>query len=276
MKALMVEFRLPYRYIPRFRKNPFKFLTKLYNLCHYKYPYMFNSIELDIYNVCNRSCEYCPNSKYKIPPHKMDEKLFHRIIDQLSAMKYNGRILLHRFGEPLLDDRLDNFVKYINEKCDYARIELFTNGDYLDYARFKELLEAGVDYFEITQHSNTLSEANMSLFRNMTIAEKSKVKLLMSAQIYLCNRGGEFGSIRKEDYFKDIKRPCYHPCGALIVDSYGKVVICCNDYHSSVVLGDLNNQSLMEIWKSEQFDKVRKKLAYGNRELFEICKKCDA
>lgn len=270
LKALL-EFRLPLR----LRKNPFNLLTILYNLLYYKYPYMFFSIEIDIYNVCNRrNCPYCPNSIYKVNPHKMDEELFYKIIDELATMRYNGRILLHRYGEPLLDERLDKFVRYIKSKCQRARIEIFTNGDFLDYPRFRELVEAGVDYFEITQHSNCLSEANLSLFKNATLEDRWHFSFIMGAQLYLCNRAGIFESIR-ETYFQNKSRPCIYPWHALVVDSYGRVVLCCNDYHSSVVLGDLNQQNILEIWKSKKFSKIRKELIRGNRDIFEICKKCD-
>ena len=46
----------------------------------------------------------------------MNEKLFYNIIDQLAKMKFNGNLNLHQYNEPLLDKRLETFVRYIKKK----------------------------------------------------------------------------------------------------------------------------------------------------------------
>lgn len=241
------------------------------NLFHYKYPFMFTRIEIDIYNLCNRKCSYCPNSIYKTKPHKMKEKLFYKIIDQLGEIGYRNEITLHRYGEPLLDNRLEKFVKYICKKCKGATINLHTNGVLLDYAAFKKLSEAGVKIFTITQHDMCLSQNNLSIFNNATREERKKIVFRMGAELYKINRGGLL-SLREE---KRENRPCYEPRRNFTIDSYGKVLLCCNDYLSKIVLGDLTKEKIMDIWKNKKYNHLRSELAKGNRGITPICRCCD-
>jgi radical SAM protein with 4Fe4S-binding SPASM domain len=54
------------------------------------------------------------------------------------------------------------------------------------------------------------------------------------------------------------KRPaCYYLWHSFVILSDGRVVPCCRDYDAKIVLGDLNNQSLEEIWNSKILKKIR-------------------
>jgi radical SAM protein with 4Fe4S-binding SPASM domain len=54
----------------------------------------------------------------------------------------------------------------------------------------------------------------------------------------------------------------------LHVNSAGKVFLCCNDYNFEYQFGDLNNQTVNEIWRSEKHIEV------VERAFKEICTKC--
>ena len=55
------------------------------------------------------------------------------------------------------DKRLPEFVKYIRTKLPKSSIRVYTNGDFLTIEKYLKLKYAGVDIFEITQHSETPS-----------------------------------------------------------------------------------------------------------------------
>jgi hypothetical protein len=231
---------------------------------------MFKVIEIETYNICNRKCNYCPNSINENEPHYMDEKLFYKIIDQLSDLDYKGRISLHRYGEPLLDKRLNKFVKYAKDRCPGAYITIFTNGDYLDYKHFKELSKDGVDSFFITIHSK-FNENHISLLLNSNDEDKTKIKMMKSQNLHLYNRGGLLPKNRNIPE----NSICINPSDFMIINSFGKAVLCCMDYHSSVVYGNLNNEKLIDVWNNEKISKIREELSKGNRNCTDICKKCD-
>lgn len=50
-------------------------------------------------------------------------------------------------------------------------------------------------------------------------------------------------------------------------------MLCCNDYFSSVCLGNIVNESLSTIWNKPEYKRLRKKLGTGVFEL-DLCKKC--
>lgn len=53
------------------------------------------------------------------------------------------------------------------------------------------------------------------------------------------------------------KKPCSHIFRFLNVASNGDVVMCCIDYNHSVILGNVNNSNIMDIWNGEKFTKIR-------------------
>ncbi len=79
---------------------------------------LFTSINLETYGYCNRKCNCCFNSDNYADRElgKMDEDLYHKVIDELSEIKYAGRISPHFFGEPLMDKRITNLVSYNPKK----------------------------------------------------------------------------------------------------------------------------------------------------------------
>ena len=54
----------------------------------------------------------------------------------------------------------------------------------------------------------------------------------------------------------------------------GRMGLCCCDNFEVTTLGDLNEQTLQEIWKGEKYQDARKKIGEG-RQNFPFCKHCD-
>jgi radical SAM protein with 4Fe4S-binding SPASM domain len=53
----------------------------------------------------------------------------------------------------------------------------------------------------------------------------------------------------------------------------GKVIPCCFDKDAEFVMGDLNNESFMSIWKGKQYTEFRKKILTGRNKI-NICRNC--
>ena len=55
----------------------------------------------------------------------------------------------------------------------------------------------------------------------------------------------------------------------------GRVILCCQDWRASVVLGDLRRQSIREVWHSEAYNRVKRAI-YGTdkTEQPEVCLRC--
>ena len=74
---------------------------------------------------------------------------------------------------------------------------------------------------------------------------------------------------------KKITSVCFYPWSALSVLCDGRAVTCCVDYNGVQEVGDLNVQSVAEIWNGPVVSGIRKnfgKLDYGG---FPVCQRCD-
>jgi len=68
--------------------------------------------------------------------------------------------------------------------------------------------------------------------------------------------------------------PCYWLWSSLIILSDGNVVPCCTDITGENILGNVFNQTLMEIWNSDKLMKMRKDQSAGNYTSSPICEMC--
>jgi len=72
-----------------------------------------------------------------------------------------------------------------------------------------------------------------------------------------------------------IKRP---PCRLLwtelVVSWNGEVPLCCRDYDNNIVLGNLRNQTIKDVWTGEKIEKIRQSHLNGNFEI-PLCKDCN-
>ena len=143
-------------------KEIYYFFVRIYydflNFRRYGMKDMFNDINIETTTYCNRRCLYCPNSVFERSLKKneklMSENVFKKIIDELAEINFKGRISPHFYGEPLLDKRLVDLMKYTHEKLPKAKLEIYTNGDLLKIDIFDKLYKVGVRHYVITLHGN--------------------------------------------------------------------------------------------------------------------------
>lgn len=60
----------------------------------------------------------------------------------------------------------------------------------------------------------------------------------------------------------------------LVVSWDAKVLSCCNDFTRSQIVGDLSKQSVKEVWNSQDFINLRRKLSKREYQEFPLCKNC--
>lgn len=237
------------------------------------------SVAIETNAYCNRKCPYCPNSKYNLRSNidmKMNEGLFYKIINELAGLNYYRNVYFNIYNEPLTDKRLPMFIGYTRSKLPKTTIEVYTNGDYLDYSSYCLLLKNGVDRFIISIHGEKPSAKLSETLKRLS--EKEKTSNLILKDVYddfgnkrdvFFNRGG---AININERSADQK-----PCPYVLVcniNFQGNVILCCNDYFGKHVFGNVNNQSLHDIWFDKNYMLLRNRIALGYREL-SLCKKCN-
>ncbi|MCR5651308.1 MAG: radical SAM protein [Lachnospiraceae bacterium] len=67
---------------------------------------------------------------------------------------------------------------------------------------------------------------------------------------------------------------CPYPFYSLIVNPDGEVTACCADWKRKYVVGNLQQESLLSVWNGPKLRKMWKKLASGQKDDFEMCRKC--
>lgn len=239
---------------------------------------LFKLVEIETINRCNGVCEFCPVNAMIDPreKHIMSTELFYKIIGQLEELKYDGRISLFSNNEPFLDERIIEFSKYMREHLPFAKIHMFTNGTLLDIEKFKQIIEY-LDELIIDNYTQDLhliknsQDIKKYCEEHQELIEKVSIVLRKPKEI-LTSRGGMAPNRKEQKEYSDVT--CAFPFQQLIIRPTGQVSLCCNDATGKYTLGDLNEESILDVWYGEQYKKIREEIANGRKNI-EICKTCD-
>lgn len=240
---------------------------------------IFSDVEFETTAYCNRKCSYCPVSMYPRPGDEDDRfmrrEVFEKIISDLKDINYKGQIAPHLYGEPLTDHRIVEWTSYIREHLPQSTIKMVTNGDYLNKEIYQELMDAGLDYFNLSKHSKDLAQPCMDLLNSLSEEERRKNFNILdfwhdwhNDQEMLNTRAGEV----------DLKVQKKNPimCSYVIypvINTFGDVILCCNDYHSEHTFGNVMERSLYDIWFDKKNIEKRLRIFKGYYD-HKICQDC--
>ncbi|WP_242832962.1 radical SAM/SPASM domain-containing protein [Butyrivibrio sp. LC3010] len=238
----------------------------------------FNHIEIETVNRCNGICSFCPvnaridSRNYSI----MDPKLFEKIINELEEYSYSGRIALFSNNEPLLDERIIDFHKYAREHLPKARMHLCTNGTLLTVEKYKSLMKY-LDELIIDNYNQQLEiipsvKKILEYCKGNSDLEYRTTIVLRKTEEIMTSRGGDAPNVKNIEKYPNAS--CILPFTQMVVRPDGKVSLCCNDALGKMTMGDLNTDSLENIWNGEKFEQIRKKILDGRKNI-ERCKYCD-
>jgi radical SAM protein with 4Fe4S-binding SPASM domain len=237
----------------------------------------FSLIEIEINHSCNLACSYCPNALHKrIETGEMSTELFTNLMQQLEEKDYQGLVSFHFYNEPLLCSKLDLFVEILKAHVPKARLQIYSNGQFLNFKRTMELIELGVDYFCITKHEQMKAGYVFDTTIEMLSEEnKKKVTYHKFSQIELNNRGGLLPHLnKKEKNYSGF--PCMIAQVFTVVTLKGNVLPCYEDFNQTEVMGNIGEKNIFEIWKSAPYVNFRKELKSKRSDSSsELCKKCD-
>ena len=260
---------------------------------------LFSFIELNINEICNRKCPFCPRVDPKVYPNQnihMSLETAEIIADGLKELNFTGIVNISGTGEPLLTTYITDIVKLFGDRG--IHVEIVTNGDVLvrkigagavyGSELIKKLYSSGLSQFVVSMYDgpeqieyfNTLfAECNIdkSLYslRDRWYDESEDYGLLYT------NRAGNIGFNSLSDTAKDKllasgKSACFYTHYAMMIDWNGDALLCCQDmYNRTIKFGNVHNKSLIDIWKDGKLMKFRNKLKNGERSL-SPCSNCNA
>lgn len=225
---------------------------------------LFRWIDIETINRCNGGCAFCQVNRFQKqrPFHKMSREMFHRIIDELVELEFDGYVSLNSNNEPFMDDRIVEFAKYAREKLPNAFIFATTNGTLLSLDTFKQIIpflnRLSVDNYLSKEKPKNITEIWNYCEENGLLEKVTYFEIDEKAERF--SRAGDSPN-SKVYYTKEMLCPL--PFVALYVTAEGMVNLCCNDPLGHDVMGNIKQSSLREIWFGSKFEPYRNSLKIG-------------
>ena len=117
--------------------------------------------------------------------------------------------------------------------------------------QFIDLYKGIVDEVEIEQPMNWSGDGNRNLLQDYNAEEIASIRTL------------------------DMPKVCAYPFHTLAIQSNGDVVCCSVDWSRKTYVGNVEQESLIEIWQGERLKKLRLLHLEGKRFLNDACKNCE-
>ncbi len=240
---------------------------------------LFSFIDLNITELCNRKCSFCPrvdSDRYPNQNLNMTLDLVRKMAGELQSYGFKGIVNICGYGEPLLFREVNALVAILADHG--VHTELVTNGDKLTAQVAQGLKEAGLRKLivslydgphQIEHFKQTLAGIDESFYvlRDRWYDETEQFGLILT------NRAGVM-PINRSNAF--LESPCFYTHYSMTIDWNGDALLCVQDWNKKVKMGNLFGQSLFEVWTSPAWSRYRTNLALGKRGVLDPCRTCDA
>ena len=237
-------------------------------------------ISIETMSRCNGKCSFCPvNVKEEKRPLKiMEDKLFSKILSDLEKKNYSDILTLFCNNEPFLDKRMPDMLKEARCRLPNAKILMATNGSVLN-TQVLNSIASSVDILHINNYNDSYKFTESSkiiyehVIKNPAIFQDIDIKIERRyVKEVLSNRAGISPNYPHKQNI--LHYPCIIPFTDLTVYPDGVVGICCNDAHEKTNFGNLNYQSISDVWNDEKILSIKKLIAY-DRSNYDFCKYCN-
>ncbi len=247
--------------------------------------------------------------EHKYLPMQLWEKVVEEC-SQLESPIHTINVSL--FNEPLVDKRLLDMVDMAKEVLPDTRFLLVTNGSLLTeknierilqsqldavrvsinayYKESYDLLRNGLDFHRIVEGTKRLLEKSKELGRPNVTASMLEVQFnteeveqfvdfwcQLGAQVHVSPAWNRAGNLPSDNEYQLEAtgwsgKLCPKPFVTLCITCDGTVVLCCADYAAEVVLGNIREQKLLEIWMGPKHQSVLLQILKKQNPL---CNRCD-
>lgn len=268
-------------------------------------------LSIELTNHCNADCIMCPRQKMSRKKGFMDFDLFKKIVDEVKD--YIELAILHLAGEPLLHPELMRMIDYCGKiglrtmfSTNAILLDELKSKELIKSSL--NLLTLSFDsttkntYEKIRKRSNfDITYDNIQRFLSLK-AKSKKTPFTVIQLIYLRENASEakdflvkwqnsgVDAARIKPYFNypgldnylggsprrvtAHLKPCILLWRQLTIYWDGTVVPCCQDFLSRMVVGDVNRNSVIDIWNGEGMVKIRQIHAQGGHRNLSLCRDC--
>ncbi len=296
--------------------------TKLEEVIPLKAPFV---IFVDPSDRCNFGCKFCPTGNKQLmkeigrPLKAMKFDLFKKIINDIREFEQPIKVLrLYKDGEPLLNPRFADMVKYAKDNPQILSVDTTTNASLLNPKRNLEIIAAGLDRINISieginnkqykefsnyriifdklveniQHfyenrkqceviikinGDVISEDDRKLFRKIF---HNKANGIYIEHIMSCWPEFELSGVQVNRevgvYGQEIKEVmiCPYVFYSFSINSDGLASLCFLDWSRKLLIGNVNETSVLDIWNGKNIHAYQKMFLMKKRKEHLVCREC--
>lgn len=296
------------------RENPFNeiYHSKQYKDQHsYSFPEI---VDVELTNHCNLNCRMCARQNMTRLKGFMANEIFEQVADECNTYRAGARLI--GWGEPFLNKNIIDYCRYFKSKIvssyydnspESSPLHITNNGQIITKKEMKALVEIGLDSIIFSFQGAT--KDGYEYMRRGASYDLLKNNILKLVEIrgnnpkpYIHISSTMQGESKEEigafvDYWdkivdsvgtgitKPLKktdgelvqyRPCLEVFHKLTVKWDGQVSACCGDSNNLLVVGNLKDDTLKNIWdNSPELRAIRLLLLNNRHRTLTLCKDCD-
>lgn len=149
-----------------------------------------------------------------------------------------------------------------------------------DFVKTREKLKSRTPKIIVKMLATDIVQDDIELFVRLWINVADWVLIDREVNIWdgTNNRVNELMlNMKNYDYKKsEIRYPCNRPWYMASIYADGKVTVCPEDWDQKMIIGDMKNDSLFNIWNGEELNLIKKCHIDGAWEQLPACQSCDA
>ena len=272
-------------------------------------------VDIGVTNACNSNCIMCPHSKLKnigtmnMKLYKkiidncaklkiknitlsffgeplLDKTLIEKIIyakeKNLKVAFYsNASLLTEKWAEALIKSGLDSitisFDGYSKETYEKIRKGLkfdVVKKNILNLIKIRKNLGKNNPKINLVLVELEENKREIKYFYGEWKNKVDSINIINMRN--WANKIDKKGTKESFHFNKKIKRkPCSLIWQKMVVDWNGDVVLCCDDWNHSTILGNLKKQTIEGVWKGKELKKIKKIHLDGNFKEIPLCAGCN-
>ncbi len=252
-------------------------------------------------------------NKEKMSLSTMSYDDFERVVSQVKSMGKLKTLNLFSFGEPLLNPHTPEFLKIARENDIAEKYVITTNASLLNEEKAKKLVDNGLSFIRISIYSanqekhqeRTKSRVNLEEIKhNISFLKQYRdsrnsslsiaVKMLDTSdreenKVFLENfsqyaddcfieplhnwhdEQEKYSTLNDE---QKTRKVCPYPFYTLVTHANLDISVCCPDWDKKLVIGNLKEENLQDIWRSKKLYKLQDALLSKDYSIYKVCEKC--
>jgi len=268
-------------------------------------------IPIDNISMCNLVCSMCNRDTMKRKPGVMERSLFEKIIDEVATERPDTKLWMNFFGEPtLLKDMPDRISYAIGKGC--TNVSINSNGNLLTPELSERYIKSGlvyayvgIDAFTPETYAKLRVKGDLRRVVDNVLAYRDLLEkhgngeqrlfvqfVVMDENAHELDRFLEFWNSHgitvktrpKVTWINTIEPstaglpkeaerfPCPWLIETLSIMHDGRVALCALDSDGVLVLGDINSESIKDVWNGKHRELRERHLQ--NRNLPKVCTTC--